>query len=306
MATQSSETDAPSECKDAASKARLATMKQSLSERSVKFYDGTYKSDANGFTDEHGVTREWNDTESTRAPTPLPYMSDAEEDKAAGIDEIPPGSEANASKMIGDDCGIYEHLDALSDSSSLSAAPEILEDPRSLDTAVDSAVKLDASGPVQSPASDAKTPYADLTYRELQKRCRERNLKSGGGADMLRDRLQDDDAKSLGPKQRKREDPKAKLDTPEEISTCESDQAKGENINADLETLKGTSDEESDYAPSPKSKKPKRKNPKAKLETPDDTCETQAKKRKTTAETKSTTEKKKGREKCGRMVPKET
>ncbi|KAL1595637.1 hypothetical protein SLS59_008275 [Nothophoma quercina] len=46
-----------------------------ITERSRKFYDGTYTWDANGFTDEHGVHRVYDcyDPEA-RAPTPLPPM----------------------------------------------------------------------------------------------------------------------------------------------------------------------------------------------------------------------------------------
>ncbi|KAF3047599.1 hypothetical protein E8E12_010724 [Didymella heteroderae] len=46
-----------------------------ITERSRRFYDGTYKWDSDGFTDEHGVYREYDCMDPlARAPTPLPPM----------------------------------------------------------------------------------------------------------------------------------------------------------------------------------------------------------------------------------------
>ncbi|KAH6637475.1 hypothetical protein C7974DRAFT_470394 [Boeremia exigua] len=60
-----------------------------VSDRSRKFYDGTYKWNAQGFTDEHGVYREFDFLDPlARAPTPMPPMFSDDEEDGDGIDVV--------------------------------------------------------------------------------------------------------------------------------------------------------------------------------------------------------------------------
>ncbi|KAI4668570.1 uncharacterized protein J4E78_002397 [Alternaria triticimaculans] len=59
-----------------------------LSEHSRKFYDGTYKWDSEGFTDDAGVYREFDCYDpDARAPTPLPPLCLSDDDEEAGAVE---------------------------------------------------------------------------------------------------------------------------------------------------------------------------------------------------------------------------
>ncbi|KAI4930505.1 uncharacterized protein J4E92_004337 [Alternaria infectoria] len=59
-----------------------------LSEHSRKFYDGTYKWDSEGFTDDAGVYREFDCYDpNARAPTPLPPLCLSDDDEEAGTVE---------------------------------------------------------------------------------------------------------------------------------------------------------------------------------------------------------------------------
>ncbi|KAF1843816.1 uncharacterized protein K460DRAFT_408138 [Cucurbitaria berberidis CBS 394.84] len=57
------------------SKSMILPVDVALTKRSRKFYDGTYKWNSEGFTDEHGVYRKFDCYDAAaRAPTPLPPM----------------------------------------------------------------------------------------------------------------------------------------------------------------------------------------------------------------------------------------
>ncbi|KAJ4384719.1 hypothetical protein N0V86_000321 [Didymella sp. IMI 355093] len=64
---------------------------EAITERSRKFYDGTYQWDSDGFTDEHGVYREYDCMDPlARAPTPLPPIFLKDDDNEVD------GSQVNA------------------------------------------------------------------------------------------------------------------------------------------------------------------------------------------------------------------
>ncbi|KAJ8109881.1 hypothetical protein OPT61_g7135 [Boeremia exigua] len=92
--------------------ARLLPADLAISDRSRKFYDGTYTWDSDGFTDEHGVYREFDFLDPlARAPTPMPPMfsDDEGDDDQADLTSGPAESTLPATAAIQPDVSTEPH-----------------------------------------------------------------------------------------------------------------------------------------------------------------------------------------------------
>ncbi|KAH6873122.1 hypothetical protein BKA58DRAFT_161038 [Alternaria rosae] len=79
-----------------------------LSEHSRRFYDGTYKWDSEGFTDDVGVYREFDCYDpAARAPTPLPPLCLSDNDEEAGAVEQRIDSGEQKARKLEEGAGVF-------------------------------------------------------------------------------------------------------------------------------------------------------------------------------------------------------